>query len=171
MKFREFVPEKDLQISNDEIDMWKHFIKDSFGKDGITIECKNTMYVKHNKSYAYKANHVDFTFIVDGIPSESRDSNKNRILGLSEIVFMLYKNSGYFDVTDYTKCQIEYKRNYDDAPEFQWSLRILTNGKMIPYKCRKKIKIYFANYCQYGTELSDFDFFEIAKYLKYLIKK
>ena len=163
MKFGEFVPEKDLLISNDEIEMWKHFIQDYFYKFGINVECKNTMYVKHNKSYAYKTNHVNFTFKVNGIPSETRDCDKNRIFNLSEITFMLYKETGYLEETDGTK-------NYNDAPEFQWAVSIVVNGKMIEYRCRTKTGIPLPHCYQYGTELSDFDFSDIAKYLRYMIK-
>lgn len=170
MKFGKLVATNGLAISNDEIEMWRHFIQDSFEKFGINIEHTHTDYVEHNVKYPYTSDHVNFTFKVNGIPSETRDCDKNRIFNLSEIAFMLHKETGYLDETDWTKSMVEYKHNYDDAPQFQWTLSIMVNGKMIEYRCRTTTGINLPHCYQYGTELFDFDFSDIAKYLRYMIK-
>lgn len=170
MKFGKLVATNGLAISNDEIEMWKHFIQDSFEKNGVNIEHKYTEYSKSEEKYKHARDHVIFTFKVDNISSETRDCHKNRIFGLSEITFMLYKETGYLDETDWAKSRIEYKHNYDDAPQFQWTLSIMVNGKMIEYRCRTTTGINLPHCYQYGTELSDFDFSDIAKYLRYMIK-
>ena len=163
MKFGKLVATGGLAISNDEIEMWKHFIQDSFDKFDINIGHKNIEYVEHNVKYPHTSDHVNFTFKVNGIPLETRDCDKNRIFGLSEITFMLYKETGYLEESDCTK-------NYDGTPQFQWAVSIVANGKMIEYRCKTKTGIPLPHSYQYGTELSDFDFSDIAKYLRYMIK-
>ena len=171
MRYDKLVPSNGLPISSEEIDMWKSFIEESFSELGASFKHMNTVYFNHDDKYDYTEDHVILTFRIDNVPSEVRDWDKNRILGLTEVYFTLFKETGYLDETDYTSKPVEKKFNYKDAPEYQWSMSVATNGSMIMYRRKTRTDFSLPRIYQYGTELSDFDYKETVRYLKYLIKE
>lgn len=88
------------------------------------------------------------------------------------IGFQIYKQKGYLDNWDWCNNKLidpsKARENYQDAPRWQYSSRMLVFGSEIPYRCRNK----FMSICNgvkpnflYGTEFDDLDYNGIVKSL------
>lgn len=162
-KFGNFVHTEYLNISEKETEMFKAFITEKVMNklEAFRDDLKLSMEVDTN---SYALSHTDIIIKFDK-PLNGRSTKKERIFNLKDITFMIYKNKGYLEKRE----NGEYKKDYDNAPIFQYSLLVSINGMKIHYKCRTKTGINCAEAYQYGTELSDFNMDNILYDLKQII--
>lgn len=151
-KFGNFVGKKDLELTNEEKEMFMNFFKEklfnynncNFEKILINQEVKEECYTTFTDFKSYY-------FIFK--PKESlngRNIRGNRVIDFSGISFIVRKESGFLEIKN--------EEENINAPEFQYTLSICIQGKQIRYKHRNIESISLKDSFQFGTELNDFDF-------------
>lgn len=150
--FGNFVGKKDLELTNEEKEMFMNFFKMKlFNYHNCNFEKVLTIQNVKEECYTTFTDFKSYYFIFK--PKESlngRNIKRDRVIDFSGISFIIRKESGFLEVKN--------KEENINAPEFQYSLNILIQGKQIRYKCRNIESISLKNSFQFGTELSDFDF-------------
>lgn len=151
-KFGNFVGKKDLELTNEEKEMFMNFFKMKlFNYNNCNLEKVLTIQNVEEKCYTTFTDFKSYYFIFK--PKESlngRNIKKNRVIDFSGISFIIRKESGFLKVKN--------EEENTNAPEFQYTLSIRIQGKQIRYKHRNIESISLKNSFQFGTELNDFDF-------------
>ena len=151
-KFGNFVGKKDLELTNEEKEMFMNFFKMKlFNYHNCNLEKVLTIQNVEEKCYTTFTHFKSYYFIFK--PKESlngRNIKKNRVIDFSGISFIIRKESGFLEVKN--------EEENTNAPEFQYTLSIRIQGKQIRYKHRNIESISLKNSFQFGTELNDFDF-------------
>lgn len=117
-----------------------------------------------SKPYSHDFMEVCFQFPkIEGM----RNATGDRILFFSKVTFFVEKEVGYLDTWDWSKGapKDESYKDYQNAPEFQYQANMYTNGRYIPYKCRRECFIDEKDSFQYGTEIDDINFNNSLNYL------
>lgn len=150
-KFGNFVGKKDLELTNEEKEMFMNFFKMKlFNYHNCNFEKVLTIQNVEEKCYTTFTDFKSYHFIFK--PKESlngRNIKKNRVIDFSGISFIVRKESGFLEIKN--------EENIN-APEFQYTLSICIQGKQIRYKHRNIESISLKDSFQFGTELNDFDF-------------
>lgn len=151
-KFGNFVGKKDLELTNEEKEMFMNFFKMKlFNYNNCNLEKVLTIQNVEEKCYTTFTDFKSYYFIFK--PKESlngRNIKKNRVIDFSGISFIIRKESGFLEVKN--------EEENTNAPEFQYTLSIRIQGKQIRYKHRNIESISLKNSFQFGTELNNFDF-------------
>lgn len=152
MKFGTFVGEKSLPFTQREINHFVVYFKNLIKQydDSLTLEVEETEY---SLTINFKCNERTF-----------RNAIKARVT-FKGIGFQIYKQKGYLDNWDWCNDKLidpsKERKNYQDAPYWQYSSRMLVYGSEIPYRHRHKYDSIYGgvkpNYL-YGTEFEDFDY-------------
>ena len=115
----------------------------------------------------YPQEPLIITFTLPKVEDE-RNAKGDRILSFSKVIFKVFKETGFLDTWDWTHDGTPHGDSYKDyknAPEFQYSAKINTDGKYIPYRCRRETWIETPNSFQYGTDIDDINFDSALRYL------
>ena len=154
-KFGKFVGEKDEPISKQEIaEFMSRFSL-------LVAEYDDTLVLNYHIS---DLGGLIINF--NGKPKKFRNVLGSRIT-FNGIFFAIYKQSGYIDNFDWCKMEVKDKtkpeKDYDSAPQFQYSVYLRVMGSEIPYRHRNEEGIAPKSSFQYGTEFEDIDFTESIK--------
>lgn len=159
MKFGSFVATQELPFTQREIDHFVVYFKNLIKKydNSLLLKVEET---KYSLTINFKCNERAF-----------RNARKARVT-FKGIGFQIYKQKGYLDNWDWLNNKLinpsRERKNYQDAPYWQYSARMLVYGSEIPYRCRNKYDGICGgvkpNY-QYGTEFEDFDYRGIVENL------
>ena len=145
MKYTNLVRRGYVNFTDSEIQSIYRIITNSFKKnhvvyytdvsvDKISVDTSDMHDVLNIIVYFYNR--------IDG--STKRNKNGDKILKLTKVSYHITKETGHFLSTP-------------DAPEFQYYVSKLTDGKYIPYKCRRERFIMAKHPFSFGTEFSDLD--------------
>jgi len=149
-KFGNFVGKKDLELTNEEKEMFADFFKSKLLN---YRNLKNVLTFQNVEENCFTS-FTDFKlyyFIFK--PKESlkgRNIKGDRVIDFSGITFMIRKQNGFL--------RVENEEENINAPEFQYTLDIRIHGKQIRYRHRNMESISLKKSFQFGTELNDFEF-------------
>lgn len=160
MKYGKFVGKKYLPFTQREIDYFVCYFKN--------------LIKKYDDSLKLRVEETEWSLTISFQCPEKRvfrNSLKSRVI-FKGIGFQIYKQKGYLDNWDWCNNKLidpsKARENYQDAPRWQYSSRMLVFGSEIPYRCRNK----FMPICNgvkpnflYGTEFDDLDYNGIVKSL------
>lgn len=159
MKYGKFVCEKELPFTQREIDYFVVYFKNLINQynDSLTLEVEET------------EDSLSIKFVCD--ERRFRNAFKSRVT-FKGICFQLYKEKGYLDNWDYGLHQLidprKPRKNYQDAPFWQYSARMLVYGSEIRYRHRTKLNNIWDGVMPsylYGTEFNDLDYSKIIAHL------
>ena len=166
MKFGKFVTEGFKAFTEKEIRAFEQKFKCQISAFSSEKAVVTTTIRKADLGKPYSSDYLEVCFRFPKIEG-MRNANGDRILSFSEITFDVYKEKGYLDTWDWSKGapKDDSYKDYKNAPKFQYHAIINTDGKYIPYKCRRESFIAPIYSFQYGTEIDDIDFDKSLKYL------
>lgn len=150
MKYKKFVNEKNLVLTQQE--------KDFFYQYFMNMVYNNNLPLTFDKMEQTDKNNYIFNFIANK-DIKGRNKDNERITKFTNLFVVINKSSGYLDATDWLKDN-ELKKDYDNAPQFQYNVVVNINGNYIPYRCKKTKQIHIPNMYQYGTEFTDINYNE-----------
>lgn len=161
-KYDKFVREGSIPFTEQEKELFiKHFSK-------LIVEHKDNDKVgfKHTNKIIDSKGSFNVHFSIDE-PITKRDGKKNRIIDFKGIDFMVFKEKGYLDKTDWVNYnrETEIIKDYENAPEFQYAAYIFCYGYIIPFKCRTKWTVTLKESFQYDTEIESLTFNEAIEQL------
>lgn len=139
-----FVSEKQIELTQQEKDYFYKYFFALIHKYNIPLAFDKV----HNKNNTYTFIFIPTTEI------NGRNINKDRVIDFSGVFFSVRKNIGYLDVTDWNKETTKIK-DFDNAPQFQYSVQIVPCGYIKPYKKQKPQGIFVKDSYQYGTDFND----------------
>lgn len=145
MKIGNFVSEKQIELTQQE--------KDIFYKYFISLIHKYNIPLMFNRVIKTETNSYYFEFQATK-EIKGRNRLKDRIELFTGVSFVVQKNVGFLDVTDWkkdTKCV----KDYDNAPPFQYSVNLIPCGYIKPYKKQKPRSMFVKDHYKYGTEFTD----------------
>lgn len=149
MKYGKFVSENSLEISQNELDYFVNVLKDKIKEYDLPFSFSEVKTDISLNSY-----HIIFNCDEE---ISGRNINKERIMFVNSFFVALRKSSGYLDITDWYKDK-EIKKDYNNAPPFQYSTTFCFVCNYKPYKCKNTRSANVKDNYQYGTEFSDFNF-------------
>lgn len=162
MKYSNFVNEDNKAFTEDELNSFaNHFAKEVGKFTNVKYELS---------SYIEDCGTAIVSFSFPKIENV-RNSNNDRILLFSELNVGIFKNAGYLDTWDWVNKgapEDESYKDYKNAPEFQYTAFLTTNGIIEPNEILETKKQYVRGDYQYGTEIEDINF---EKYLDTLFNK
>lgn len=153
MKYGKFVSEKHLQMQAKEIAMFKQAIEDVIKSTSAPFELVGLESSDYGTYYTFKATK----------PCKKRHKG-NRQSGIDTISVNVYKSAGFLDVTDWST-ERNIRKDYENAPKFQYEAYIHINGEVIPYRCRNSVSVMLPSAFQYGTDITDYNFQSAFKYI------
>lgn len=157
MKYGKFVSKESVPFTKKEKEMFKDYFKGLVERYDKSLKCEVEI---------LSTGELIINFISDE-PKSFRNRNMARIIDYSGFSFMIWKSKGYLENFDWIQMkkidESKPRENYQDAPEFSYSTNLVFHGKEIRYKCRteQSISLRMPTY-QYGTELTDFNYFRIV---------
>lgn len=149
MKYGKFVSEKSLEISQNELNYFINLLKDKVKEYDLPFSFSEVKTDISLNSY-----HIIFNCDEE---ISGRNINKERIMFVNSFCIALNKSSGYLDDTNWYVDK-ERKKNYVDAPPFQYSTTFCFVCYYKPYRSKKSYGANVKDGYQYGTEFSDFNF-------------
>lgn len=158
-KYSKFVGVENLVINNEEINAIKeHFCKlvNSFWifpKIGLTFDRVET---------SGAVLYVIFT-----CPTIKKRNGLGDRITFEGLHFVVRKQTGYLDKTDWHNPTTGFNMDYDNAPEYQYQCNLHCDGKVIPYKHRNTTGIYLGDsFFDYDTDYNNFTFCKALNQLK-----
>lgn len=153
-KFGNFVGKENIPFTEEE----KKAFTDWFTNLIVKHEDNNKVGFKFENT-CQTPDSFAVSFMVDK-PITKRDCKKNRIIDFKGITFRIYKAKGYLDITDWNKWTINDKviHDYDNAPEYQYSVYLICHGNIIEYRCKNLYSWELKERFQYDTEIESFTF-------------
>ena len=145
MKFHKFVGKKDLPITEEEIQSFIEYLKDT---DFVYVNTEDVHYVFGNDDYACSKNiifrHKNYS---EESYFEFRDNIKSSLCIRNEVSFHVVKQEGYMD-------------DNTTPPPFQYKCWTYLKGRMREYRHKSwhnSPTVKGVTTFNYGTEFSDFD--------------
>lgn len=149
MKYGKFVSENNLVISQNELDYFINLLKDKVKEYDLPFS-----FSKVSTNLGFNSYHIIFNCDKE---ISGRNINKERIMFVNSFFVALKKSSGYLDDTNWYVDK-ERKKNYVDAPPFQYSTTFCFVCNYKPYRSKSTRSANVKDNYQYGTEFSDFNF-------------
>mgnify|MGYP003591091298 CR=1 FL=1 len=162
MKYGNFVSTEHVPCSQMELDNFKnHF---------CNLPIVKKMMADFNLTFSNISIERDIVSINFDCPIISkRNKFKSRIVFYG-ITFLIFKNKGYLDKTDWNVKNVKRIDDYDNAPDFQYSVYIVASGSEIGYRCRTCCNISLKNSYDYNTVIEEITFtdslYDLYKKLK-----
>lgn len=149
MKYKNFVSEERLEISQNEIDYFVNHLKEKVKEYDLPFS-----FVDVKTDIGLNSYHIIFNCNKEIC---GRNINKERIMFVYGFFVALRKTSGYLDDTNWYVDK-ERKKNYIDAPPFQYETTFGFDCNYKPYRSKSTCGANVKDNYQYGTEFSDFNF-------------
>ena len=151
MKYGKFVGTEYLNFTDTEVKLFKEYLSGIVSKYDTEMECSVEFCDKNLK-------HLTIRFSKKS--TEYRNWFKSRV-SFSGISFVIYKEKGYLDNWDWVGEKLWVasapKKDFENAPTFQYSISILYKGYLIPYRHRAKQTLSTMGMFDYGTKIMDLD--------------
>lgn len=167
MKYGKFVGKGTINFFDSEVESFKDFLTAAI-KRYTNAPFKVHANVEKGKTLTSLFVSADFD---NPINTVTRNSYGDRILSFEGIGILVYKEIGYLETWDWSMgvpTDREKYKDYDNAPCFQYSLNVLAQGSMIPYRHRHSHLISWSDCFDYGTSISDLN---VDKAIKGILKK
>lgn len=133
--YKDFTKEEVKALEDNFTKLIKEYTKEDF----VILSCIDISFYQNNQKLII---NVSFPVVKD-----KRNINQDRIVNFSKINFIIRKEEGYLEDSDF-----HYKKTD------RYSSYIQTNGLIIPYKCRRPRQFKLEGDFQYGTQLNDLDY-------------